>query len=182
MNIKQKLLISLGLLPLLFSFLFIGLFTDPQDGDLTFFIKYRPTLKQYYYSPEAFHSQMKCKLTKSELYEESLFIEFMTKKKFDSNTNPVLILLLFQITLTFFANSSFILVRKMKQNNSTLYFHFIINVFITGFILIPILLNAEYLNLFYIYLILSIPSLFVFKLIEKFRTPRSTSSAGHVEQ
>ncbi len=160
--------LTLGIVSLLMSILFIGQFYDPEDGDRTLFIKHKPTLKQYFYSPSAYHRFLPTKLNFNEEIEERKFQEF--KRNMISNTIPIIPLILIQVTLTLLIGGIISFFVKKNFNNWQLFTHFIINIVITTFGLLYVLLQDNFfitLIFSFIILIISILSIILIDKIQK---------------
>ena len=62
---------------LILAFLFLGVYGDREFDEKHLFIKYRPCLKFYFYSPQGEMSPGEANLTEDELEQEKLFVEFV---------------------------------------------------------------------------------------------------------
>ena len=100
MTTRHLIYLAFGTVSILTTILFVGQFYDPQDGDRTFFLKHKPTFKQYFYSPTAFHRLHPSKLTLTEEMEEKSFQEF--RKDMTNNPSLILPIILIQVSLTSF--------------------------------------------------------------------------------
>ena len=116
MTSKNKTYLLLGTICLLTTILFVGQFYDPEDGDRSFFIKYRPTFKQYFYSPIAFHRFLPKKLTLVEEIEENAFQDFIVNREQLKNNNNFFLVstILIQTTLTLLTFSLYSLISKKQ--------------------------------------------------------------------
>ena len=137
MTTKNIIYLALGAISLLTTILFVGQFYDPEDGDRTFFIKHKPTFKQYFYSPTAYHRFHPSKLTLTEEIEESAFQEF--RNDMTDNSLPILPIILMQISLTLLIVGLFSDLFKINLKYWQLLTQFVINVTITSFGLVYIL-------------------------------------------
>jgi hypothetical protein len=135
--------IALGLISLLLTVLFIGEYRDPKNGDREFFIKHRPTFKHLFYSPAAFHRYMPVSLSAEEKQEESAFNEFIiyTRKMKVNDGGMGFAVLFVQISLSLLVCGSFKVFIYPDLKIWQLIVQFLINIFITGFCLVYILLD-----------------------------------------
>jgi len=124
------------------ALLFVGQFHDPDDGDRAFFLKHKPTSKQYFYSPIAHTRYHPRKLTLKEEMEEKAFREFHSDMK-DKHWTFLPILLL-TISLTFCIVGLSSILFKKSLNYIHLMKQFTVNLLILPFGLIYIVWADTY--------------------------------------
>ena len=135
MTTKHKIYLVFGTISLLTTILFVGQFYDPEDGDRTLFIKHKPTVKQYFYSPVAYYRYHPTKLSLTEEIEERAFQEFIANRDLFKNGNTffLLAIILIQVTLTLLICGLFSLLAKTAIKNWQLISQFLINLVVTTF-------------------------------------------------
>ncbi len=140
---KHKVLLVLGTIFFIITILFVGQYHDPQDGDRTFFIKYKPTLKQFYYSPLANKNLLSGKHSLQEYMEEEAFQEFIVNQQLLKTVNGCfwVPITLIQLTLTFLICGLFSLYASTHLKYWQLIAHFLINFAVTTLGVINILLR-----------------------------------------
>ena len=136
----------LGLLCLLSTFFFIGQYTDPQDGDLTLFLKYRPTIQQYFYSPVAYHRFHPTSLTPSEIIDENAFQEFIVQRNLLNKVYDFIIIpsILIQLSLTLLLYG--ICATRLEIKGWQVSTQFILNAPVTYLILLIITFSDPHIN------------------------------------
>ncbi len=134
---KNKILISSGAGLLLITIFFVGQFYDPEDGDRHFFIKYKPTLQQFFYSPAAYHRYQPTKLTPGEEIDELAFQEFVAARYAlkPLNFSSFFPALLIEGTLTLLVCGFFSLYTRRTIKNWQVIVQFLVNIIITTFVL-----------------------------------------------
>lgn len=135
----------IGILSLILTILFIGIFADDEFYELGIFTKHKPTSKLYFYSPTGMSDLTLLDLSKSNQKEELAFDEFIIKTgvQFPGNKFDFLPYLLIQLSLTFLALSGFKIKHNGKLEKWLIPLHFIINFLITSFIIGGILLSPN---------------------------------------
>lgn len=148
MTTRNIIIIILGKIFLLVTILFVGQYVDPQDGDITFFIKHKPTFKQTFYSPVAYHRLFPTTLTYTEEIEEKSFKEYVADRNLlTAQTNSLIFSTsIFQLSLTLLICGLFSLFSKRQISIWQLFLHFIINSIATNFLGIVNILYAENLS------------------------------------
>ncbi len=166
---KYQLLLPGGLVFLILTILFVGEFYDPEDGDRSFFIKYKPTLQHVFYSPVAQHRYMPAAITPAELKDESAYQDFVAKRiSLKSGAIfPLLPALLIQVTLTLLVCGIFQFITKRRIKDWQLIFQFLINVFITTFSLVYITHYDNAITTLIIALLLTTINLITIRLLTK---------------
>lgn len=124
------------------ALLFVGQFYDPDDGDRAFFLKHKPTFKQYFYSPKAHIRYHPRNLTLKEEMEERAFREFQNDMKANTWTFLPILLLTISLTLCIVGLSSFLF--KKSLNYRHLLTQFTVNLLILPFGLIYIVWADTY--------------------------------------
>lgn len=115
MTTRPNIYILLGIVLILVTWLFVGLFRDDEFYEPTLFIKYRPTFKVNFYSPIGMQDLKLDDLQTERKVEEVAFREFVIERHIQNNSDASLWYLpsvFIQLTLTFF---SFGIV-KMKRD------------------------------------------------------------------
>lgn len=128
----------LGSVLLFTNILYVGVFLDWSDGDLSLFIKHKPTAKQYFYSPKKYYRYQPQELTFAEMKEELAYQEF--SKDFKPNRHPWQpAIFSYQLALSFIVLGIMKLFRKVKVKLWHIPIHLIANIFLTVFGVIMIL-------------------------------------------
>ncbi|MDZ4758714.1 MAG: hypothetical protein SGJ10_11350 [Bacteroidota bacterium] len=134
LNKKNLVLILFGTSSLFTAILFIGQVYHSEDGDRSFFIKYKPTFQQYFYSPKFIHRLQPTKLTLIEDKDEHAFQEYIIEIGVLSRNNGVLLpAILIQLAFTFFICGGFSMYSKTILNYEYIGWQFLINLLITYF-------------------------------------------------
>lgn len=126
-----------GLLFLLLSWLFTGIYRDEEFYELNLFFKYRPTFKIWFYSPIGMEDKMFERLSSTNQKEEIAYQDFVVNHKiiYNNSSLGLMPLLFIQCSLTHFA---FGLIRNPVNFWQSL-IHFFLNIFISTYILIIML-------------------------------------------
>ncbi len=172
MTTQNKIVIGLGTSFLLLTILFVGQYYDPQDGDRTIFIKHRPIIKQYFYSPVAYHKLHPTQLTSTEEMEEKAFHEFITDRHLlTTQTNSLpLSISFFQLSMTLLVCGFFSLITKHLINYWQLLIQYLINVFLTFLGSIHILLDDSPATTLTVLLLLLSSNIFTIVLLTRIQT------------
>ena len=135
---KANFYIIIGIVFLILTWLFTGLFRDYEFYELSIFGKHRPTLKIYFYSP-AGQSDLTLKdLSLDKQNEERAFQEFVLKQDQQNNSTPklwYLPLILIQLTLTFMTFGFYRLRLSFNFQKWQLPTHFLTTLILTTFII-----------------------------------------------
>jgi amino acid transporter len=134
-----------GLVFLLLTILFVGVFRDDEFNEPTLFTKYRPTLKMYFHSETGMSDLTINDLSGASKSEEMAFQEFVIKQKQQNNSTAKLSyvpMILIQLTLTFMTFGLYRkqLLRVYKKWHLPL--HFSINLVLTT-ICLSIMLSMD---------------------------------------
>lgn len=154
-----------GILSPLMTILYVGQFYDPDDGDRTFFIKHKPVFKQLFYSPKAYYRLHPRTLTLAEEQEERAYQEY--KKDMTDASSAVLPIVFIQISLTLFTAGLYTLMFRSDLKYWQLLLQFVINIFVTPFVLIYILMADTSVVTWVFVFILLIVNMLIFGMLEK---------------
>jgi hypothetical protein len=137
-NLPRRFLLGLGLITLLIALLFCGVSRDPEFYEPTIFVKHRPTLKVFFFTPIG-ESDLKLEdLEKDSKREELLYQEFVVNHGiYTDNLNRLWFVppILIQLTLTFLSLG----VKRVKIKKNGIVIHFLINVIFSAFVVAFIL-------------------------------------------
>jgi hypothetical protein len=159
--------ILIGLISLVTSVLFIGVFEDDEFYEFGIFTKHKPTTQLFFYSPSGMSDLTLQDLPKELQKEEIAFEEFVIKTgvQFPGKKYDFLPLLLIQLTLTFLSLGIFRIKFKNKFEKWLIPLHFIVNFIITSFILGGILISTSiYATIGLVLIILAINYFSIYKL------------------
>jgi hypothetical protein len=133
---KANFYILPGIVFLILTWLFTGLFRDDEFYELSIFGKQRPTFKIYFYSPTGQSDLTLKDLSPDKQYEERAFQEFVLEQDQQNNSTPKLWYLppiLIQLTLTFMTLGFYRLKVSFNFQKWQLPTHFLINLLLTTF-------------------------------------------------
>jgi hypothetical protein len=159
----KRLLIVLAFLSVVGNILFIGLYRDWSDSDLSLFIKTEPINRYYFWSPAKYYRYTEQELSAEEILIEQDYLKFCSgyEKRQGLSRNPLL-WLQFSISL--------ILVILMCSSNLIikLVFHFLVSLWITLSSIVYLLIDnsgvIENILMLFAALFLNI---FIMKLMER---------------
>ncbi|PCJ63714.1 MAG: hypothetical protein COA58_15335 [Bacteroidetes bacterium] len=126
--------------------LFVGVHCDWSDGDLSLFIKKKPSLTSYFYSPEKMVRYLPRKLEKKETMKEEKYQEFCSGFVPNSPSSGFPIAWI-QLTTSLFMMTVVSNIKSLRTSFYLLGFHFFISIWITGFGIVFLLLLGEYIQL-----------------------------------
>ena len=132
---RKNILIVFGIVFVLLTWLFVGLFRDDEFYELTLFTKYKPTFKVIFFSPIGMQDLSLNDLSAKNQLDEIAFDEFIIKQQLQNNSNGKLWFLpyiLIQITLTLFAFGIYKTKYGITFNVWQILTHFFINLLITS--------------------------------------------------
>lgn len=128
MTIKPNIYLIVGIVCLLLTWLFVGLFRDGEFDEPGLFTKHRPTFKVNFYSPTGMSDLTVNDLTEDKQVEEIAFEEFVYKRNHQLWFLPFILI---QSTLTLLIFGFYKLRQNMTFRIWQLPTHYIINVFFT---------------------------------------------------
>ena len=157
----------IGILALIASILFVGVYEDDEFSDIGIFTKHSPTIQLFFYSPIGMRDFDIEKLPEELRKEQIAFQEFVIKPGVQKSSNDLDLIpfLLIQITLTFLSFGIFKWRFKNKFEKFNLPLHLVINFLITSFLiggiistsnligrigLVILIIAANYLTVFWI--------------------------------
>ncbi len=127
---KQALLLS-GIVTLVLNFLFVGVYRDWSDGDLSFFFKYRPSIKSYFYSPERYYRLHPQELSSREKEEEFLYREFC-QNFVPNGPRQLPVFVSIQVGITMFMLGLLHLLRPLRFRILPLFIHYVTMIWLTS--------------------------------------------------
>jgi len=113
---QKFIFIVFGIMLILFSILFIGLYRDDEFNELRAFTKHRPTTKMYFYSPIGMQPLNIEDLTPEKRVEQLAFNEFIIGNKIQFSRDKLWFIppLLIQLSLTLLTFGLFITLTNMR--------------------------------------------------------------------
>jgi hypothetical protein len=157
----KKYLLILALISVIGNILFVGVYCDWSDGDLSMFIKKKPALRLYYWSPEKFYRFHPQELTPLENKTEIDYIEFCEGYEQRRGLNGIPILWLqFSISLimVLLVSSSAFIVKFLA--------HFLLSLWVVPIAIVCALSEAKLLQSSILLLIGLVISFYIMKLLE----------------
>ncbi len=116
-----------GMILLLISWLFTGIYRDDEFYEPDIFIKYRPTFKMMFYSPIGMQDLDVNDLSAELQKEEIAFQEFVVQHRSFHHGFQSVLLVLMQLALTFFTFGMYRLWKNTVYRKWQLPVHFLIN-------------------------------------------------------
>jgi hypothetical protein len=132
-DMKRYFHLAIGSCLLLLAVLFTGRYEDDEFGEKSFFIKYRPTFKFYFYSPTGMSDTRVADLPPALQDEEKAFREFVVRTgvQYPGTRLVLLVPVLIQSALTFLLFGSFAFLGRRSRWYS-MAIHFVLNAVITA--------------------------------------------------
>ena len=124
--------IKIAIVLIIFSWLFIGVFSEPEFGDKTIFVKHKPTFKIEFYSPIGESDLKLSDLNKEKQIEEIAFQEYIiNQNQLKSNFSQFFAILLIELIITYLTLGIY----KLRNSSSYAFwqiiFQIIINILIS---------------------------------------------------
>lgn len=147
--------IKIAIVLIIFSWLFIGVFSEPEFGDKTIFIKHKPTFKIEFYSPIGESDLKLSELNKEKQIEEIAFQEYIINQNLLKNNNSdFFAILLIGMIFTYLSLGIY----KLKNSGVYLFWQiitqFIINIVISTIgIALMLTFNKSYISIIILTLI-----------------------------
>ena len=147
MTFNHKYLLSFGVISLLFTVLFVGQFYD-HHGDRTMFVKHRPTFQQIF-SPHS--PKNPANPTVEEKFGAKDYKEFIIDRDLQKGHGNIFVPAVFiQLSLMLLISGMFSLYKMIPIHEVELIVQFVINLFVTWFLLSYALFTDDLESLFWV--------------------------------
>ena len=133
-----------GVLALIASILFVGVYEDDEFSEYGIFTKHKPTIQLFFYSPIGMSDRTITDLPEELQNEEIAFKDFVLKKgvQYPGKVDFIPFLLI-QLALTFLAIGIYRIKFKKPFDNFVLPLHYIVNFIVSSFVIGGLLITSN---------------------------------------
>jgi len=155
--------LKIGLIFVILSFLFIGVYEDDEFNEASIFLKYKPSLKMHFESPIGMQDLKISDLSTENQIEEKYYEDFIKNQHYKSEYLSLIPFILIQATLTFICFGT----KQKKYKIWQSLIHFLINFLLTTIGIAFLLTFAKTFTTVIICLLIIMINYFTFLLIQK---------------